>query len=137
MAMKYLRGEMTLLSPHFFSLDFDCKCQYPECQFTYIDPNLIPALENLHKLSGPFHIDSGFRCINHNKDVGGKEHSQHIVGRAADCRSLNGHAGKEMASFALLVPDFAAGGIGIYDRFVHCDIRPQVARWDLSHSAQS
>lgn len=38
------------------------------------------------KLGKPVFVNSGFRCPNHNKYVGGVSQSQHIKGQAADIR---------------------------------------------------
>lgn len=81
--------------------------------------------------------NGGFRNEFHNNAVGGKPASQHLEGRAADIRA---------ASFTstqlhgLIVRLWQAGklprlgGLGVYDRFVHVDVREvadgRLARWD-------
>ena len=30
-------------------------------------------------------VNSGFRCLKHNKEIGGVEHSWHTKGKSADC----------------------------------------------------
>ena len=129
MAQIFAKGFSVSLSPHFYSTDFDCRCKRPQCCVTLVDENLPLALEKLWDIVGPFKIDSGNRCPEHNEEVGGAPRSQHVEGKAADCRSSNGKTGPEMAAAAEHVPAFAAGGIGTYEVFAHCDVRQGKARW--------
>ena len=132
MVNVFIKGVKIAVSEHFFSTDFDCHCKRPQCNETLINPRLPEALEDLHLLSGDFNIDSGFRCKAHNQEVGGAPNSQHTLGYAADCRSLKKLSGMEMAALAEKVPAFAAGGIGTYPIFAHCDVRLWRARWKKS-----
>lgn len=119
----------TWLSDHFHSTDFDCKCKSPKCIWTSIDELLVESLEVLWALSGEFKINSGFRCPTHNAEVGGKKDSQHLLGRAADVESTRGYNGAAMARYVDRVNPFHNGGIGIYDKFCHADVRGESARW--------
>ena len=49
----------------------------------------IMLLEPARFLVGPIIINSGFRCEEVNRHVGGVRNSQHLVGQAADIRPLN------------------------------------------------
>lgn len=129
MIITFKKGENISCGKHFVSKDFDCHCLRPECNFTLHDDNLNAALDALWAFSGPFKIDSGYRCEAHNKEVGGVNNSQHLLGKAADCRSLRSYNGNLMARYAEEVPEFANGGIGIYPHFAHCDVRKGRARW--------
>lgn len=129
MSAKYDKGKATQLSKSFKSTDFDCKCHRHDCNKTLVDPLLCEALEALRTISGPFVIDSGFRCKEHNEEVGGVVDSQHCLGLAADCRSLSGLNGNGMARYAEKINPFYNGGIGIYPTFAHLDIRQHRARW--------
>lgn len=129
MVQTFAKGLSVPLTEHFASTDFDCHCRRPACELTLIDPALPPALETLWAITGPFKIDSGFRCEKHNEEIGGAPSSQHTQGRAADCKSLVGKSGIEMAAAAELVPQFHNGGIGIYFAFAHLDTRDGKARW--------
>lgn len=126
---KYEKGKKQVVSTHFSSTDFDCHCHSPNCKQTFIDSQLVAALEELWILSQDFQITSGFRCNEHNDNVGGQWDSQHLLGKAADCKSLKGYNGHLMANYAELVLPFQKGGIGIYPSFVHCDVRKRLARW--------
>ena len=114
------------LSVHFYRHEFTCHC----CGSFQQDPNLLEALEALRTLAdAPVVILCGYRCREHNRRVGGKPDSQHLLGKAADIR-IPGMGVQEMYDLARRVPLFAEGGIGVYDRgFLHLDVRGHVARW--------
>jgi zinc D-Ala-D-Ala carboxypeptidase len=129
--MNYKKNTYTQLSEHFNSSDFDCHCEYPECEDTEIEDKLIDALEDLYELIGPIHIDSGYRCEKHNKDIGGSPKSQHLLGMAADCKSMvKGMTGKLILIAAETVFDFYNGGIGVAKDWCHLDVRNGKARWN-------
>lgn len=130
MVRTYQKGVSVPFGSHFHSTDFDCHCKRSNCTETLIDDNLPAALDLLWDCAGPFKIDSGYRCMAHNAEVGGAPHSQHPQGKAADCKSTEGKTGKEMATHAETVSNFQAGGIGTYPTFAHCDVRENgPARW--------
>ncbi len=132
MVILYTKGIQTAISTHFTTRDFDCHCKRLDCKDTLIEENLIIALEELWALAGDFEISSGYRCPDHNKEIGGVKNSQHSLGNAADCKSKK-LVGKEMAKLAELVPFFHLGGIGTYPTFAHCDVRKNgAARWNFT-----
>ncbi len=129
MPTEYKKGVKTNLSPHFFTSQFDCLCKYPECKVTLIEPDLVDALEEFWDICKGFHITSGFRCVHHNEDIKGVADSQHLFGKAADCKSLLGYNGNLLTRYAEQVELFRKGGIGIAENWVHLDIRQGPARW--------
>lgn len=98
--------------------------------------NVLELAENLQivrdMLDEPIKINSGWRCENYNRQIGGVSKSQHIKGKAADITIKN------------LTPDQVAnaidklqngdfikkGGLGRYNTFTHIDIRGKNSRWD-------
>ena len=114
------------LSVHFYRHEFVCHC----CGSFQLDPKLLEALEALRNLAAaPVVVLCGYRCREHNRRVGGRPNSQHLLGKAADIR-IAGLNLQSMYEFALRVPQFAGGGIGVYDRdFLHVDVREHAARW--------
>jgi uncharacterized protein YcbK (DUF882 family) len=90
----------------------------------------VEGLEILRTLAGlPLIVHAGYRCEEHNREVGGVPHSEHTRGLAADI-DLPGLSLQRMYELALAVPQFADGGIGVYDGgFLHVDVRNHRARW--------
>ena len=114
------------LSAHFSRSELQCRC----CGRLLIDSRLLDGLEKLRALAGvPVVIHAGYRCPEHNAAVGGVPHSEHTLGLAADV-ALPGLSLQRMYELALKVPQFAQGGIGVYDGgFLHVDVREHRARW--------
>lgn len=121
----------THYSQHFSRKELDCRCG---CK----TPASIQAalavlaghLELLRAALGghPYRIHSGYRCAKHNAAVGGAPHSLHMRGMAAD-GSSDDHPPKVVSGYALKVPAFQNGGIGLYPTFTHTDYRGYAARW--------
>lgn len=73
------------ISKYFSTEELECKCG---CSACYIHKNQLIALDRLRSLlNSPLHTTSGFRCIDHNEDVGGSKTSWHLFGRATDIYS--------------------------------------------------
>ena len=84
MTRTYHHGDTTPLSPHFNAREFRCKCG-KEHDFQ-IDDELITKLETLFNMlnCSKIIVTSGFRCVAHDKSVGGSGTGQHTLGKAAD-----------------------------------------------------
>jgi GH24 family phage-related lysozyme (muramidase) len=80
----------------------------------------------------PITIISGYRSPSHNTSVGGAARSQHLCGRAADIRVRGYTPAQVHAKIEELIAAgrMVQGGLGIYNTFVHYDIRGTRARWD-------
>ena len=80
----------------------------------------------------PLHINSAYRSPEHNKRIGGVKNSQHVFGKAADLTTKN--LTPEQLHYVIeeLINDgnLLQGGLGLYNGFVHYDIRGKKARWD-------
>lgn len=80
----YTYGDKTQISAHFKACEFQCKCSgkhdFP------LDTALIEKLEKLYSAlnCSAINVSSGFRCLAHDKAVGGSGTGQHIHGKAAD-----------------------------------------------------
>ena len=77
-------GDTEQVSPHFRALEFQCKCAGRH-EFQ-LDEKLVELLEKLYTVldCSSITVSSGFRCISHDKAVGGSGTGQHIHGKAAD-----------------------------------------------------
>jgi len=113
------------ISEHFSLKEFECR----EGKEVKLHKELIIKLEKLRSLIGqPLIINSGYRTLEYNKKIGGAERSQHVEGKAADIRKVDGLTIDEMANMAEMV---GFDGIGKYSNFIHVDVRKNgPARWD-------
>lgn len=103
-----------ILSENFKVREFACKCS--RCSQLLLDEALVELLQRLRDHFGvSVHINSGYRCKEHNAEVGGSSSSHHMKGMAADIR-VEGIAPKEVAKYA---ESIGIKRIGLYDNFVH------------------
>jgi uncharacterized protein YcbK (DUF882 family) len=118
------------ITEHFTREEFLCHCPRRH-DVQPISLTLIDGLESLRaKLDRPVIVLSGYRCLAHNKEIGGEQHSQHLSGTAADIR-VSGIGTKELYELAETTDPFTEGGVGIYpdEGFIHVDVRGYRARW--------
>ena len=74
----------TKLTEHFSKEEFDCQCGCGNGDIE-ISTWLVEGLEKVRKCYGkPMRINSGIRCLNHNRSIGSKDTSSHIKGLAVD-----------------------------------------------------
>ncbi len=79
-------------------------------------------------------INSGYRTAARNAAVGGSKTSQHLLGTAADI-TVKGVPHIEVAQYAEHLLG-KSGGIGLYNTFVHVDVRAARSRWDQRSGKQ-
>lgn len=82
-----------------------------------------------NRVGKPIYVTSVYRNEPYNKCIGGVKSSQHLYGRAADCGGPNSQL---LADTATVIREMGAfkGGIGIYNNFVHIDVRGTNHTWD-------
>jgi uncharacterized protein YcbK (DUF882 family) len=110
------------ISRDFFQSEFECPCilckESGHSTFV-IDNLLLDKLQEVRdELKQPIVINSGFRCDTHNKTVGGKTTSSHLLGRAADIGILVPSYRYEL--LRILLTKFNRIGIG--KEFIHVDV---------------
>jgi len=122
------------LTDNFKLKEFECKdgSEMPPHVFKNV-LSLSIALQSIRDCIGyPINITSSYRSLEYNRSIGSKDTSQHVLGKASDLQV------KEMIPIELYetiealieleyIPE---GGLGLYDTFVHYDIRGYKARWD-------
>jgi len=83
-------------------------------------------------LGEPIRINSAYRSPAHNKSIGGSKNSQHLIGKASDIRVRDIETKDLYLIIESLIIDgkMTEGGLGLYNTFVHYDIRGNKARWD-------
>lgn len=86
---------------------------------TYLCTHLLQPLRNIIK--EPMNINSGFRCTELNKAVGGVPTSQHVKGEAADVRTSNPRRLLEELKRSGLPFDQAI----LYPTFMHLSVRQE------------
>jgi len=135
-----------------FSLkEFQCKgscsdcdnCEMPQEVYENII-KLSQQLQLLRDYTGrPITINSAYRSPEHNTKVGGAhkivdgkriETSQHVFGKAADItiQSLKPAEVYRIIEDLIEMGEMLQGGLGLYDTFVHYDIRKTKARWNYA-----
>ena len=105
---------------------------------------LANQLQFLRDYTGrPITINSAYRSPDYNKKIGGAhkiingervETSQHVFGKAADItiQSLKPAEVFMIIEELIDMGHMLQGGLGLYDTFVHYDIRRTKARWDYT-----
>ena len=79
----------------------------------------------------PIRINSAYRSVEHNRKVGGVSNSTHLDGIAADIVIV----GLTPSKMYLIIDKLQhggyimTGGLGLYNTFVHYDIRGRRKRW--------
>jgi len=86
------------------------------------------------ELKKPIHINSGYRHTAYNKRIGGAKFSQHLTASASDITVRDITPKKLARTILKLIKQgkMNEGGVGLYNGFVHYDIRGTKARWDNS-----
>ena len=119
---------------NFRPAEFYCKCgkcpgRPPDMSATR---HLAWVLQQIRDLVNvPIKITSGYRCEAHNQRVGGASNSKHKKGIAADLKPRGWSPDELHEAIEDLVRStrIPGGGLGLYNTFVHYDIRSTKARW--------
>ena len=127
MVKSYFKKEDQKLSENFMLREFHCKCS--RCSSTVLDERLVEILQQLRDhFQVPIRINSGYRCKEHNAEVGGVSNSAHMRGMAADIH-VSGIAPKAVAQYA---EQIGVGCVGLYEDFVHIGSAEEKRFW-LGH----
>lgn len=128
--VTFRRGDKTALTKNFRRSEFQCSCG---CSAQIVDDMLAENLQAIRdKVGVPITITSGYRCVSHNKAVGGAAGSRHLYGIAADWRTKDRSINP--VALGILAAEQGFGGVGIYwrsdtDAFVHSDTRTGQVWW--------
>lgn len=86
-----------------------------------LQSSFVEKLKQLEAVIGPVTYNSAYRSPEYNKKVGGAQDSQHIKGLAVDiARNSYKENPQQLIEIAT---GLGFTGIGIYDTFVHLDMR--------------
>ena len=111
---------MTKLTEHFTKEEFDCQCGCGNGDIV-ISENLVFELECVRIHYGkPMRINSGIRCLSHNRKIGSRDTSSHIKGLAVDisCKDM----GTRLELVKRLLRDGEFKRMGIHKDFIHVDV---------------
>jgi len=80
----------------------------------------------------PVTINSGYRNLEYNRNIGSKDTSQHVKGTAADIviKDVSPDEVADAIEFLINTGMLKEGGVGRYNTFTHYDIRGSRARWN-------
>lgn len=115
------------ITPHFKVREFACS---DGSDVVFVATSLVDILEAIRVHFGrPVTVTSGYRTVSYNAGLkNSSKKSQHCNGLAADIK-VEGHTPKEVYDYACsLLGDH--GGVGIYNTFVHVDVRASKSRFD-------
>jgi uncharacterized protein YcbK (DUF882 family) len=77
------------------------------------------AIQSLRRAVGrPFKITSGYRCVEHNKAVGGLRGSYHLAGLAVDIAVADSNFRWSVVTRS---SEFKLNRVGVYSSFIHLD----------------
>jgi len=116
---------MGKISKNFNRQEFACQCG---CGFDTVDVKLVEILQDVRDhFMKPIKINSGCRCVKHNKAVGGSQGSKHVLAKAADFVVEGVH---ENEVYSYLDDKYSDTlGLGLYKGRTHVDSREHKARW--------
>ena len=105
------------MSKNFSRSEFVCSCG---CGTEFdVSESLITKLQLVRNVYGqPIHINSGFRCKERNKAVGGTPSSSHLTGEAADILCDDDRSRHELIYW--LHEKFTR--VGVYQSHIHIDV---------------
>lgn len=114
------------VSKHFSRREFACA---DGCGFEAVDAELLDIAEQLREKIGAFTPNCACRCLEHNRNVGSKDTSFHVKGMAMDIPIKDNIRRQEVYEWLDNWVLFERGGLGLYDTFIHIDLRRTKARW--------
>ena len=98
--------------------EFQCECG---CGFGAVDAELLRILINLRNKFGIVFVSGGNRCSSHNREIGGRPKSYHLMGMAADVKFPESDLG---TVWNYLTDTYRSKyGFILYRTFIHIDAR--------------
>ena len=124
------------LSKNFSKSEFECRCgcEMPK-DVLYNIQKVANQLQIIRdRVNVPIKVNSAYRCLKHNRNIGSNDSSQHPKGNAVDI-VIKGQIPEQTANLIELLisnGDILQGGLGIYNTFSHYDIghNGRKRRWD-------
>ena len=128
------------MTQNFKKHEFDCSCG---CEMPLtVELNVKRLAEELQYIRNyiqrPINVNSGYRCESYNNTIpGSSSRSQHVLGKAADIvvSGMNSTQVFQQLDELQHKGKIHTGGMGLYDTFVHYDIRGYRKRWNYSSNS--
>jgi hypothetical protein len=128
---KTIRNDQTELGLHTVAAELFCKSTIKPDEHI-INVKLVDVHDELKERYGKLWVTSTFRSPAANKATGGATKSQHMLGNAMDVRpasqeyfeQLRASIGSKSGAVYHELVSLGVRGFGIYDNFVHLDVRP-------------
>jgi uncharacterized protein YcbK (DUF882 family) len=121
------------ITKNFSKHEFECKCgcEMPDDVLENIQ-DLAEELQILRDHTGKsMTINSAYRCLIHNRNIGSNDSSQHPKGKAADITIKRMTPDEVVEEVLNILTSFSIVlAVGRYNTFTHLDIRGRAARWD-------
>ena len=121
------------VTAHFKAEEFKCpKDGVPPAELYDNLERLCMQLEALREeLGKPILVISGYRSPNFNASLHGAKKSQHMFATASDIKVKGVSPRKVHSTILKLIKEgkMEQGGLGLYETFVHYDVRGHKARW--------
>lgn len=125
---------MSRISEHISALEYSCRCcsSFPPSWIggepTEAHKRLFTDFEEIRQAWGkPIVINSGYRCIKHNQEVGGEPCSIHIAGLALDLSPFNDERAEDLLNIILKMKPYLRVGYYQKKNFLHID-----RAWEIS-----
>lgn len=112
------------LTEYFSLYEFECPC----CRRVMLSPDLLARLNHLRMvINRPIYVNSGYRCKEENRKVGGVNTSYHLQGMAVDIH-VKDFLLSDLLTYA---QEMGFNGIGYYEKknFLHLDVRSEPKRF--------
>lgn len=125
----FIKGDKAQLTHNFTLSEFECNCNYQDCNITLVNVFLVDFLQKMRDhFNAPIILSSAYRCQKHNKFVKGSKKSQHLFGTAVDFSSKSSVDRKDIAKW--IKQNLKNYGLGEYaDGRLHFDVRDVKAVW--------
>jgi len=122
------------LTKNFYLSEFNCKDGTAVPEELIKNAQLLACnLQVLRDITNePMTLNSAYRHPAYNHKIGGSSRSQHLLAKAGDIRATSKFPAKVIYELIEdLIEDglMQEGGLGLYNNFVHYDVRKTKARW--------
>jgi len=117
--LVFLKTFNVQLSANLSLDEVKCHCKRFPCNHVQIHESVVDSFQKTRDYwGGPIGINSGHRCQMHNKEIGGRESSFHLIGGAIDISLKNQDNLKDLYHMILDRKYFDT--CLLYDTFLHC-----------------